>query len=102
MGFKWLFEMASPQNLGQFSLNDIFKLETINIKDHNVKEKILSRIYYQGTIFPKLLFGVVGGAEEKKTLTAISKQLFKVVFSTFCEQKENQNVFRKHFCICWC
>jgi hypothetical protein len=36
------------------------------------------------------------GCREKKLPTAISMQLFGVVFSTFCGQKENLNFFNKY------
>ena len=39
------------------------------------------------------LFWAVGAAEKKNLLTAISKQLFGVVFSTFCGQKKNFKIF---------
>ena len=39
------------------------------------------------------------GCREKTLQTAISMQLFEVVFSTFCGQKHNLNLFFKYFSI---
>ena len=39
------------------------------------------------------LFWAVGAAEKKKLPTAISKQLFQVVFSTFCGQNKFLKIF---------
>ena len=44
-------------------------------------------------------FWAVEAAEKKNLPTAISKQLFEVLFSTFCGQKKNLKFFKLHFCV---
>ena len=45
------------------------------------------------------LVWAVGAAEKKNFPTAISMQLFGVVFSTFCEQKKKLNLKNIYFSI---
>jgi hypothetical protein len=56
----------------------------------------LDEIIYKTDMMFWAVLGSRGRREKKPLRTAISKQLFEVIFSTFCGQKEIK-IFRKAF-----